>query len=150
MPEKLHDTASRLQAQIFEHIDKKYKSTAIRYWFNPPHIGEMEKPDGHARLKGKCGDTIEIFLRFEEERVKEALFTTDGCRSSHACASMAAELALGKIPDQLLEITGDAIIEELGSLPENDQHCAFLAAETLQEALNNYMINKTKNDHVNG
>jgi nitrogen fixation NifU-like protein len=49
-------------------------------------------------------------------------------------------MAVGKDPEELLEITGDAIKEASGGLPEDDAHCAFLAAETLQEALNDYMI----------
>jgi nitrogen fixation NifU-like protein len=51
-------------------------------------------------------------------------------------------MSLGKNPDELLEITGDAILEKLGGLPKDEQHRAFLAGETLQEALNNYMIKK--------
>ena len=35
--------------------------------------------------------------------------------------------------------TGEMILDILGGLPEEDRHCAFLAAETLQEALDDYM-----------
>jgi nitrogen fixation NifU-like protein len=49
-------------------------------------------------------------------------------------------MAHGKNPDQLMEITGEAILETIGRFPEEDRHCAFLAAETLQEALNRYML----------
>jgi nitrogen fixation NifU-like protein len=60
----------------------------------------------------------------------------------HVCASFVAEMAIGKSPDELLEITGDAILKKLGGLPEEDRHCAFLAGETLQEALHDYMVKK--------
>jgi chromosome segregation ATPase len=49
-------------------------------------------------------------------------------------------LALGKDPDELTNITGETILNTLGNMPEEDRHCAFLAAETLQDALHNYMI----------
>ena len=52
-------------------------------------------------------------------------------------------MSIGKSPDEILEITGEAILKKLGGLPEEDRHCAFLAAATLQEALNTYMIGKT-------
>ena len=87
---------------------------------------------------------MEIFLKFEGKRVKEASFQTDGCGSSQVSGSIAAEMAIGKSPDALLEITGDVIVEELGGLPSDDTHCASLAAETLQEALNNYMVKQTQ------
>jgi nitrogen fixation NifU-like protein len=38
-----------------------------------------------------------------------------------------------------VEITGETILQVLGGLPKEDEHCAFLAAETLQEALEDYM-----------
>jgi nitrogen fixation NifU-like protein len=89
---------------------------------------------------------MEIFLRLEGDRVKEASFFTDGCGSSTVCGSFAAELALGRTPDELIDITGERILEILGGLPEEDRHCAFLAAEALQEALNAYMIRDSKRD----
>ncbi len=36
--------------------------------------------------------------------------------------------------------TGETLLKILGSFHEEKRHCAFLAAETLQEALNDYMI----------
>jgi len=60
------------------------------------------------------------------------------------CGSFAAELAIGKNPDELVKITGEVILKALGGLPKEDQHCAFLAAETLQEALNSYMMQQAK------
>ena len=60
------------------------------------------------------------------------------------CGSFASEMSIGKTPDELLSITGEAIMKKLGSLPQEDEHCAFLAAETLHEALNNYMIKQTQ------
>ena len=107
-------------------------------------MGTIEDPDGYARVHGKCGDTMEIYLKFENERVKEASYRTDGCGSSNVCGSFASELAFGKTPDELLEVTGETILNKLGNISPEDQHCAFLAAETLQEALNDYMIKGAK------
>jgi nitrogen fixation NifU-like protein len=53
-------------------------------------------------------------------------------------------MALGKNPDELTDITGEKILEKLGGLPKEDEHCAFLSAETLQEALHDYMTKQTK------
>ncbi|MFC1535081.1 iron-sulfur cluster assembly scaffold protein [Thermodesulfobacteriota bacterium] len=112
-------------------------------WLNPTYMGVISDPDGYACQKGTCGDTMEIFLKFENEQVKEASYQTDGCGSSNVCGSFAAEMALGKSPDELLYVTGEAIIEKSGGLPKDEEHCAFLAAETLQEALNYYMFKQT-------
>ena len=132
--------AKGLQEQIFSEVKNTYGVKILERWKNPRFKGVMENPDGHARLTGTCGDTMEIFLRFRNDRVEEALYLTDGCGSSNVCGSFAVELAHGKDPDDLIEVTGEAIIETIGGLPEAEKHCAFLAAATLQAALNDYMI----------
>lgn len=144
MGDSLDDFTRRLQQQIYEETKEAYGERAFQRWLNPLYMGTMQDPDGHACVHGTCGDTMEIFLKFVGDRVEEALFQTDGCGSSIACASFTAELAMGKTPDQMLEISGESILKELGGLPEDQRHCAFLAAETLQTALNDYMIKQNK------
>jgi nitrogen fixation NifU-like protein len=107
---------------------------------NSPYKGRLAVFDGHARLTGRCGETIEMFLKFENERVSDVSFITDGCGSITACGSRAAAMALGKSPDEILEISGDAIMRNLGGFQKEEAHCAFLAAETLQEALHSFMV----------
>ena len=144
MGDGVDDFVQKLQQQIYEEAKEAYGEPAFQRWQNPLYMGTMPDADGHACVHGKCGDTMEIFLRFNGDRVDEALFQTDGCGSSIACASFAAEMARGKTPDQLLEVSGESILNELGGLPEDQQHCAFLAAETLQTALDDYMLKQTK------
>ena len=128
-----------LQEQIFEEAREAYGEKGFQRWRHPRHAGRMKNPDCQARLTGQCGDTMEIYLKFENNRVKDASYFTDGCASSSLSGSFAAELALGKDPDELTAITAESIIREIGRLPEADQHCAYLAAETIQEALHDYM-----------
>jgi nitrogen fixation NifU-like protein len=101
-------------------------------------------PDGHACLTGKCGETIEIFLNFEGGHVKEARYRTNGCISSKVCAALTAQMAHGKTTDELLEITAETILSQLGEFPKNEEHCALLAAESLQEALHSYMLKESR------
>ena len=145
MENELEDFVKDLQERINEETRAAYGDIAFDRWQNPLYMGNMDSPDGYGRLTGSCGDTMQIFLRFDGGRVKDATFLTDGCGASAVCGSFAAELALGKSPDQLLEITGDAILKILGGLPREDEHCAYLAGETLQEALNDYMIKQSQN-----
>ena len=140
MVDALDDFVHELQEKIYEEAKDTYGEEAFQRWLNPINRGPMEDPDGYAVLTGSCSDTMQIFLKFKEGIVSEATFQTDGCGSSSMCGSFAAEMALGKDPDKLLTITGDVIIERFGGLPKEEEHCAFLAAETLQEALNDYMI----------
>ncbi|MBW2708659.1 MAG: iron-sulfur cluster assembly scaffold protein [Deltaproteobacteria bacterium] len=140
MAKNMNNHLENLQKDIFLKNDG-YGVPAFDRMLNPLYRGALAGPDGYARVTGPCGDTMEIFLRFDHDRINEASFETDGCGSSALCGSFAAEMALGKTPDELLGVTGDAILEKMGGAPEKEQHCAHLAGETLQEALSSYMIN---------
>ena len=144
MSKNLDAFVKDLQDQIFEETRAAYGDVAFQRWLKPLYMGAIDNPDGYGRVTGSCGDTIQIFLKFENNKVKKALFETNGCMSSTVCGSFAAELSLEKSPDEILDITGESILKKMGGLPEEDQHCAFLSAAALQAALNDYMIKRTK------
>ena len=133
-----------IKEQIIEELKEAYGEKIYERMLNPLYNGVMDSPDAFARSTGGCGDTMEIYLRFENNRVKEALYQTDGCESSNLCGSLAAGMAIGKDPDELLGISGEAILKEAEGLPDGDSHCATLASVTLQEALNDYMLKQRK------
>lgn len=112
-------------------------------WFqvkSDPERGTIDSPDATAFLRGKCGDAMKISLRFSDDRVIDAKYWTDGCRMSSSCGAAAAKLALNKTPEEVADIDHVAIEEEVGVLPEEDRHCATLAAGTLQEAVRLYLV----------
>lgn len=144
MSDKLDAFLDELQEQIFEETREVFGEAGFQRWQNPKYMGRLENPQAYAKVTGSCGDTMEIYLKFTDDRVSEASYMTDGCGSSSVCASFAAETAMGKNPDELVEITGETILNMLGQFPKEEEHCAFLAAETLQEALQNYMVQQGK------
>ena len=85
---------------------------------------------------------MEIYLKFENNRISNASYFTNGCASSSIAGSFASELTLGRDPDEITDITAETVLNTIGKLPEKDLHCASLAARTVQEALNNYMTKK--------
>jgi nitrogen fixation NifU-like protein len=139
MSDRLDDFVNTLQDEIFEDTLKIYGEKAYQRWRNPLYMDSMQDPDGYGRITGPCGDTMEIYLKFKKGRVREASFQTDGCGPSLICGSFAAELALGKNTDELKDITHETILKVVGGLPEEDQHCALLAANTLHEAIDHYI-----------
>lgn len=133
-----------IQQKIFAEAKEAFGEVGFHHWRHPVYRRRLADADAHSCIKGRCGDTMEIFLKFVREQVAQATFLTDGCASSTVCGSFAAELAIGKSPDEISAITGEAILANLGRLSEEEQHCAFLAADALQEALNKYMIARVK------
>ena len=119
-----------------EQTKKGYSQTVIDHWQNPRNFRKIENPDGYAKVKGSCGDTMEMFIKIKEETISECAFQTDGCGTTIGCGSITTELAKDKSFIQALaSVSSDEILEKLGGLPEADVHCAYLAAETLRRAI---------------
>jgi nitrogen fixation NifU-like protein len=104
----------------------------------PFNYGALETFNGHARITGPCGDTMEYWLQVAEERIDQIGFTTTGCGTSCAAGSMATELAAGKALDEAVKIEQAVILTALGGLPKDSEHCALLASNTLKVAILDY------------
>jgi NifU-like protein involved in Fe-S cluster formation len=134
-----------LQETINEDTREAWGEEAFQRWIAPPNRGALADADGAAELRGPCGDSMAIYLRFDGETVGAASFDTDGCGPSVVCGSIAAEMAVGKTAEEVLDITGEEVLARAGQIPEDHHHCAFLAVTTLREAVNRHMHPWTKN-----
>ena len=119
---------------------KIYSDTVIDHAMNPRNLGEMADADGFSRITGPCGDTMEVWLRVKNNTISDITFMTDGCGTSIASGSMLTELARGKNIREAMKISQQDILTALGSLPEESQHCALLAANTLKAAIRDYLV----------
>ncbi|PIE58633.1 MAG: iron-sulfur cluster assembly scaffold protein [Desulfobulbus propionicus] len=133
-----------IQEKVFQDARDAYGAVGFERWRNPKFNGTMKSADVSGRITGDCGDTMQLFLKFEQDRIVDASYVTDGCASSRICGSFAAEMAIGKTVEQVFDLTGDDLLDHLGQFPKEEVHCAFLAIKTLQEAANQYMIKSTK------
>lgn len=144
-----HELVNKLQDQIHQGPKTVYDDTDFYRWLNMRYMGRIKDPDGYAKITGRCGDTMEIFLKFEDGRVKNASFLTDGCVASAVCGSFAVKEAIGRSPDELLDVTAEAILSKLEGFPSEEEHCAYLAAETLHLALQDYMTKQVRKEKSN-
>ena len=144
MSDVFHKSDEDINEKNPKDTEDAQRQMAFYKWLHALQWKNNGNPDAHACLTGKCGETIEIFLNFNGVRVKEAAYLTNGCISSKVCAALAAHMARGKTPDEITVITAQSILEQLGEFPKGEEHCAFLAAETLQEALHRYMLKESK------
>jgi len=135
----LDDLTGELQAGVDDDALRHYGPEAFRRWKTLPIMGRVQNADGVGRLTGACGDTIEISVRIDDERVVTGAFFSDGCGASQVCASVAVELALGATVDAAYDISGSDILALLPGFPEDEQHCAGLAAKALNAALSDAM-----------
>lgn len=147
MSNDFEKTVNELQESIMEDARKIYSEKVIERWLNPRNLGKIRNPDGFAKIKGPCGDTMQISFKVKDGRLSKIKFRTDGCASSIASGSMASELAQGKNLEEASKISQQMILDALDGLPMESVHCALLASNTLKEAIKNYFDSK-RNDPV--
>ena len=125
---------------IKAEMRKVYSETAIDHSMNPRNVGDMEDADGFAKVTGSCGDTMEIWLKVKSGTIAEVTFMTDGCGTIIASGRMVTELVKGRSVGEARRISQQDVLGALGGLPKESEHCALLAADTLKEAIKDYML----------
>jgi len=138
----LYAESDDLQKLILADARSVYSETVVQHAMNPKNLGMMQNADGFAREIGSCGDTMEIWIKVSSDTIDSATFMTDGCGPSIASGSMATEMATGKSIAEARKITQADVLNALGGLPEESQHCALLAANTLKAAIKDYFMTK--------
>lgn len=127
-----------LQIPVIRQEHTLYSAKLLAYAADPRNLGRMDSPDAHATVLGWCGDTMEIYLDLEQDRIHRATFMTDGCGPSLACGSMLTTLIQGMTLEQANQFSAADLRAALDGMPEESAHCADLAVNTLHQALADY------------
>ncbi len=121
-----------------------YSEKVMDHFQNPRNLGEIEDADGIGEVgNATCGDIMKIYLKIEDDIVKDVKFKTFGCGSAIASSSMATEMIKGKPVSEALALSNKAVVEALDGLPPQKLHCSVLAEEAVKSALIDYY---TKNN----
>ena len=132
----------KLDEYIMDNPQGSYSEAFMEHALHPRNAGNLEGFNGIASGTGHDGNIMEIWLRVEDDIVKNASFWTDGCGTTIACGSMVTEMIKGENIDQVLAINDEAISTSLGGLPNDGCVCAKLASDTLKAAVLNYLAFK--------
>lgn len=128
-----------LKQKIIDQFRAEYSDKGIEKILSPVDNRTMDEPDYFARFTGPCGDTMEIYVKIENGTIIDSSFKTDGCSPSIAAGGMMAEMVRNLSPDAAAAFTQQDVLDALGGLPKENEHCALLAVKTLGEALANRM-----------
>ena len=116
-----------------------YSEKVMDHFRNPRNIGEMDDADAIGEVgNAKCGDIMRVYLKVENDIIKDVKFMTFGCGSAIATSSMATELIKGKPIKDALELTNQAVVEALDGLPAYKLHCSVLAEGAVKAAIKDY------------
>lgn len=116
-----------------------YSEKVMSHFANPHNMGEIEDANAIGEVGNKkCGDIMKIYMKIEDDIIKDVKFKTFGCGAAVATSSMATDLVKGKTIKEALELTNKAVVEALEGLPPVKMHCSVLAEEAIKSTIADY------------
>ena len=117
----------------------EYSAKVMDHFANPRTVGELPDANAIGEVGNlKCGDIMRIYMKIEDDVIKDVSFKTFGCGAAIATSSMATEMVKGKSIKEALKLTNAAVMEALEGLPPVKVHCSVLAEEAIKAALADY------------
>ena len=119
-----------------------YHEMIVDYSRNPINYGEIENHDVTFHDSNPlCGDSIDIDMKINEDKVTDIKFHGKGCAICMACSSVLTEITKGKSIDEARAIEKNDVLSELGleHLQAVRIKCALLSLKVLKSALYTYI-----------
>ena len=124
-----------------------YHEMIVDYSRNPVNYGEIENHDVTFHdANPLCGDSIDIDMKIDDNKVSDIKFHGKGCAICMACSSVLTEITKGKTLDDVRNIEKNDVLSELGleHLQAVRIKCALLSLKVLKSALHTYLANHMK------
>jgi nitrogen fixation NifU-like protein len=119
-----------------------YHEMIVDYSRNPLNYGEIENHDVTFHDSNPlCGDSIDIDMKIDDNKVTDIKFHGKGCAICMACTSVLTDIAKGKSLDDVRKIEKHDVLGELGldHLQAVRIKCALLSLKVLKSALYTYI-----------
>ena len=119
-----------------------YHEMIVDYSRNPINYGEIKNHDVTFHDSNPlCGDSIDIDMKIDDNKVTDIKFHGKGCAICMACTSVLTEITKGKSLDDVRKIEKNDILGELGleHLQAVRIKCALLSLKVLKSALYTYL-----------
>ena len=121
-----------------------YHEIIVDYSRNPINYGKIENHDVTFHDSNPlCGDSIDIDMKIDDDKVTDIKFHGKGCAICMACTSVLTEITKGKSIEDVRKIEKGDILGELGleHLQAVRIKCALLSLKVLKSALYTYLGN---------
>jgi len=118
-----------------------YSEKVVAHFKEPRNVGILDDADGIGEIGDPtCGDFMRVFIKVDENVIKDVKYQIRGCPASIAVASAMTELAIGKDLDDALMLTDEVVLEALDGLPDDKLHYSVLGITGLRKAIQDHFM----------
>ena len=128
--------------------DPIYTEMIIEYSRNPSNFGKIDEPHVHRHDSNPlCGDSIDLYININENKISDVKFDGKGCAICMACTSVLTEMIQGKTLDEVKNFQKDELLSELGlehlikTSPVRIK-CALLSLKALKHGIYTFFVEK--------
>lgn len=116
-----------------------YSAKVLDHFRKPRNVGAMDDASGVGEMGDPSrGDFLRVYIKVEDDIVRDVKYEIRGCPAAIACASAMTELSIGRNLDDAMMIAENDIVQALDGLPEFKVHCSALGAAGLRTAIMDY------------
>ncbi|MFH0891212.1 MAG: iron-sulfur cluster assembly scaffold protein [Candidatus Falkowbacteria bacterium] len=116
-----------------------YTEKVMEHFKNPHNQGSIPDADAVGQEGNPvCGDVMKVYLKIKNDVIEDIKFETLGCAAAIAVSSAMTDMAKGKTLDEVMKMTKDDIVNDLGGLPVQKVHCSMLGVDALKQAIKKY------------
>lgn len=117
-----------------------YRENILDHYKNPENFGVLLNPSIQSKENNPlCGDEIQIEIKLEKNKVKEAKFIGKGCAISQASTDLLINYIKNKSLNEIKKITQENILDLLEiKLTPTRLKCALLSLNVLKNGIKEY------------
>ncbi|MDD2515894.1 MAG: iron-sulfur cluster assembly scaffold protein [Candidatus Gracilibacteria bacterium] len=124
-----------------------YNETIIAYSKNPPNRFAMEDATiKHFEENRVCGDSLDIYLKIEDNLIKDFSFEGDTTVITTAGASALGEAVIGMTLDEILVLDSNFTEELIGKVTPRRRNASVLGLLAVRNAIHEYLKDGKKDD----
>ncbi|WP_136795630.1 MULTISPECIES: iron-sulfur cluster assembly scaffold protein [Desulfosediminicola] len=128
----------RIQKNVVAEAEQKFADETFQHLRFSLRKGRMRGADAAACVTKSSGEAMEIYLKFDRNRVQSASYLTDGDSTASMCGSCVTEMAIGKTVREMMNLRVSDVIKRIARNGSGVEQSALLAIEGLHKALENY------------
>lgn len=131
-----------IRKKAIAEVEQKIADETFQHLRYAKYNARMQEADAQSCIASSCGHSMEIYLKFKDDRVEKASYVTDGEGAARLCGSSAADLSMGKSCSEIMKLTPADVLQRAGRKNSREEKCAVFALTALHKAARQYLFLK--------